>query len=164
MLSAYDKEQQEESPMLPGIISNAPAMHRLAAQVRKIAPSDRPVLLNGDTGTGKELFANAIHILSKSTGSLVPVNCSAIPESLFESLLFGHEKGAFTGADKRHHGFFAQANGGTLFFDEVAELPLIHQAKLLRVLESKKFTRIGSDEQINFTGRIVSATHVNMEQ
>jgi len=163
-LSTYDRELQEDPQVLPGIISNDPVMHRLAVQIRKIAPSDRPVLLNGDTGTGKELFANAIHVLSNSTGSLIPVNCSAIPESLFESLLFGHEKGAFTGADKRQHGFFAQANGGTLFFDEVAELPLIHQAKLLRVLESKTFTRIGSEEQIPFTGRIISATHVNMKQ
>jgi len=157
-------EYDVEDEILPGILSNDPVMFRLAEQIKKIAPSDKPVLLNGDTGTGKELFANAIHLLSHCLGEIVPVNCSAIPENLFESLLFGHEKGSFTGADKRHHGFFAQANGGTLFFDEVAELPLIHQAKLLRVLESKMFTRIGSDEQIPFTGRIVSATHVDMKQ
>ena len=150
--------------VLPGIIGNAPKMHQLAAQVKKIALSNKPVLLRGDTGTGKELFANAIHQLSGQIGNIIAVNCSAIPENLFESLLFGHEKGAFTGADKRHHGFFAQAKDGTLFFDEVAELPIMHQAKLLRVLESRTFSRIGSDEEIDFTGRIVSATHVDMNQ
>lgn len=154
----------EPEQLLPGIIGNDPVIHKLAGQIRKIATSDRPVFLKGATGTGKELFANAIHQLSGRKGNLVAVNCSAIPENLFESLLFGHEKGSFTGADKRHHGFLAQAEGGTLFLDEVAELPLIHQPKLLRVLETKRFCRIGSSEECFFNGRIVTATHADMQQ
>lgn len=149
--------------ILPGIIGNAASIHALASQIEKIAVTDCPVLLKGETGTGKELFANAIHQLSGRTGEMIAVNCSAIPEHLFESLLFGHEKGAFTGADKSHDGFFAQAHNGTLFFDEIAELPLVHQPKLLRVLESKSFSRIGSSEKRQFTGRIISATHENMD-
>ncbi|MDE1462163.1 sigma 54-interacting transcriptional regulator [Spartinivicinus poritis] len=159
-----NKYENKAQPVLPGIIGNNPTIHKLASQIQKIAKSDRPVFLKGATGTGKELFANAIHQLSQRLGQFVAVNCSAIPENLFESLLFGHEKGAFTGADRRHHGFFAQANNGTLFLDEVAELPLIHQPKLLRVLETRRFSRIGSNEEIEFTGRIVSATHVDMSQ
>lgn len=161
MINTLSKEAPE---LLPGIIGNDPVIHKLAAQIKKIATSDRPVFLKGATGTGKELFANAIHRLSGRQGDIVAVNCSAIPENLFESLLFGHEKGAFTGADRRQHGFFAQADGGTLFLDEVAELPLIHQPKLLRVLESKRFSRIGSSEEICFTGRIITATHADMAQ
>lgn len=154
----------QSQQLLPGIIGQDPAIHKLAAQMPKIAICDRPVFLKGATGTGKELFAHAIHKLSGRKGELVAVNCSAIPENLFESLLFGHEKGSFTGADKRHHGFLAQANGGTLFLDEVAELPLSHQPKLLRVLETKRFSRIGSNEECQFNGRIITATHADMEQ
>ncbi|MCL1126100.1 sigma 54-interacting transcriptional regulator [Shewanella surugensis] len=155
---------QSSPTILPGIIGNAASIHALASQIGKIAVTDCPVLLKGETGTGKELFANAIHQLSDRKGEMIAVNCSAIPEHLFESLLFGHEKGAFTGADKNHDGFFAQAHNGTLFFDEIAELPLVHQPKLLRVLESKYFCRIGSSEKRHFTGRIISATHQNMSQ
>jgi len=159
-----NKMFNDQSQLLPGIIGDAPSIHKLAAQIKKIAISDRPVLLNGATGTGKELFANAIHQLSFREGDIVAVNCSSIPENLFESLLFGHEKGAFTGAYKRQHGYFAQANGGTLFLDEIAELPLIHQPKLLRVLETHSFSRIGSEEKVLFTGRIVTATHADLAQ
>lgn len=159
-----NKLSKEPVQLLPGIVGNDPSIYRLATQITKIASSDRPVFLKGETGTGKELFANAIHQLSGRSGELVAVNCSAIPENLFESLLFGHEKGAFTGADKRHHGFFAQADGGTLFLDEVAELPLIHQPKLLRVLETKYFSRVGSNEKIKFNGRIITATHADLAQ
>ncbi|BFT29944.1 hypothetical protein D210916BOD24_11200 [Alteromonas sp. D210916BOD_24] len=150
--------------VLPGIISNNPDMRKLANHVIKIAKSSGTVFLHGETGTGKELFAKAIHKLSERQGNLVSVNCSAIPENLFESLFFGHEKGAFTGADKKQQGFFYQANHGTLFLDEIAELPLAHQAKLLRVLESKQFSRIGSAELMQFTGRIISASHVDLER
>ena len=154
----------EKFEILPGIIGADPSMYKLAEQIKKIAKSDRPVLLKGETGTGKELFANAIHELSHRKGDIVAVNCSAIPENLFESLLFGHEKGAFTGADKQQNGFFAQASEGTLFLDEIAELPLIHQPKFLRALETQNFSRIGSNVKINFTGRIVAATHANLAQ
>ena len=154
----------ETHQWLPGIIGKDPAIRQLAVQIRKLAVSDRPVYLHGATGTGKELFAKAIHQLSGRKGELVAVNCSAIPENLFESLLFGHEKGAFTGADKRHHGFLAQAAGGTLFLDEVAELPILHQPKLLRVLETNRFSRVGSSESLPFTGRVITATHADMAQ
>ncbi|WP_428243372.1 sigma 54-interacting transcriptional regulator [Gynuella sp.] len=150
--------------ILPGIISQNPIMIKLAGYLKKISVSDGAVFLNGETGTGKELFANAIHQLSGRLGKIVCVNCGAIPESLFESLFFGHEKGSFTGADRKQHGFFYQANEGTLFLDEIAELPLVHQAKLLRVLESRKFSRIGGSEVLEFTGRIVSASHQSLVQ
>ncbi len=155
-------DNQEITELLPGIIGNDYSLHKLAKQIQKIAKSDHAVFLKGETGSGKELFANAIHQLSGNTGEFVAVNCAAIPENLFESLLFGHEKGSFTGAEKRQNGYFAQANGGTLFLDEIAELPLIHQSKLLRVLESRHFRRIGSHEEIEFTGRIITATHADM--
>ena len=150
--------------VLPGVISQNNNMGKLAEYISKIAVSDGTVFLHGETGTGKELFANAIHQLSDRPGRIISVNCGAIPENLFESLFFGHEKGSFTGADKKQHGFFYQANHGTLFLDEIAELPLVHQAKLLRVLESRQFSRIGSSETLEFTGRIISASHVNLEQ
>lgn len=150
--------------VLPGIISDNPDMRKLANHVTKIAKSDGSVFLHGETGTGKELFANAIHEQSERLGRLISVNCSAIPENLFESLFFGHEKGAFTGADKKQQGFFYQANHGTLFLDEIAELPLIHQAKLLRVLESKQFSRLGSSEVMQFNGRVISASHADLEK
>ncbi|WP_337880242.1 sigma-54 dependent transcriptional regulator [Rheinheimera sp.] len=150
------------SEVLPGVISQNATMKTLAAHVAKIARSDGAVFLHGETGTGKDLLAKAIHQLSGRPGPLVSVNCGAIPETLFESLFFGHEKGAFTGADKKQQGFFYQASQGTLFLDEIAELPLVHQAKLLRVLESRQFSRIGSSETQAFTGRIVSASHANL--
>ena len=150
--------------VLPGVISQNKAMKTLAAYLAKIALSDAAVFLHGETGTGKDLIAQAIHQKSGRLGRIVCVNCGAIPENLFESLFFGHEKGAFTGADKKQQGFFYQANYGTLFLDEVAELPLVHQAKLLRVLESRQFSRIGSSETEVFTGRIISASHVNLAE
>lgn len=150
--------------ILPGVISQNPGMRNLASHVTKIAKSDGTVFLHGETGTGKELFAGAIHQLSSRPGNIISVNCSAIPENLFESLFFGHEKGAFTGADRKQQGFFYQANHGTLFLDEIAELPLIHQAKLLRVLESKQFSRLGSSEVMQFTGRVISASHADLEK
>lgn len=150
--------------VLPGIISRNKEMQKLALQARKIAASNASVFINGETGTGKELFAKAIHQVSGRPGELISVNCSAIPENLFESLFFGHEKGAFTGADKKQQGFFFHAGEGTLFLDEVAELPLNHQAKLLRVLEERQFSRVGSAEKLAFTGRIISASHVALEE
>jgi DNA-binding NtrC family response regulator len=150
--------------LLPGIIGNDPTLQKLAIQIKKIALSNRPVFLKGATGTGKELFAKAIHQLSNRPGKIVAVNCAAIPDNLFESLLFGHEKGSFSGADRRHDGYLAEAADGTLFLDEIAELGLMMQPKLLRVLENKRFSRIGSNQEIEFTGRIVSATHGDIGQ
>lgn len=148
--------------ILPGIISHNEKMKLLAERISKISKSDGAIFLNGETGVGKELFAQAIHELSDKPGELVSVNCSAVPENLFESLFFGHERGAFTGADKRQLGYFHQAANGTLFLDEIGELPLLQQAKLLRVLETKTFSRVGGNEVFHFKGRVICASHVDI--
>lgn len=135
---------------------------KIAKQVSK---SDISVLISGESGTGKELFAKNIHDYSERKGSFIPVNCSAIPNELFESEFFGYDEGAFTGANKKGKvGFFELANNGTLFLDEIAELPLYMQAKLLRVLQDNKFTRVGGTELINSKVRIISATNTNLAE
>ena len=149
---------------LPGIVGQNKKLYNLAEIINKISPSDRSIFLRGATGSGKELFARAIHDASGRPGKFVAVNCGAIPESLFESLLFGHDRGAFTGADKRQEGFLNQAKDGTLFLDEIAELPLLQQTKLLRVLETGIYNRIGSQQEQRFTGRTVAATHANINK
>ena len=151
-----------EKQLLPGIVGQDFLLHELANKINKIASSDRAIYLQGPTGCGKELFAHAIHQISGCSGNFVAVNCSAIPESLFESLLFGHDRGSFTGADKRQEGYLTQAKDGTLFLDEIAELPLLQQAKLLRVLETRNYQRIGSPQDLEFSGRIITATHANI--
>jgi transcriptional regulator with GAF, ATPase, and Fis domain len=131
--------------------------------VERIARTDSSVLLTGETGTGKELVAGAIHYNShRSSGPFVRVNCAAIPEQLLESELFGHEKGAFTGADKTRIGRFEHANGGTLFLDEVADMSLLTQAKVLRVIQEKEFERLGSNESLKTDVRIISATNKDL--
>jgi chemotaxis protein methyltransferase CheR len=133
--------------------------------VEQIAGSDTTVLVLGETGTGKELVARAIHGLSmRKSRSLVKVNCAALPANLIESELFGHEKGAYTGAQSRHLGRFEVANGGTLFLDEIGELPLELQPKLLRVLQDGEFERLGSSITIKVNVRIVAATNRNLEE
>jgi len=128
--------------------------------VSTVAGTDATVLLLGESGTGKELAARALHRRGKrKDGPFVPLNCSAIPESLFEAEIFGYEKGAFTGADRRRAGKIEQADGGTLFFDEVTEIPLSAQAKLLRVLEERSFTRLGGGETVHVDLRVISATN-----
>src|SRR5580658_2651608 len=125
---------------LPRIIGNSTALRRVLGMVRMVAPTHATVLINGETGTGKELIAEAIHQSSeRSNGPLVKVNCAAIPASLLESELFGHERGAFTGAVARSIGRFERANGGTLFLDEIGDLPLELQPKILRVLQEREF-------------------------
>lgn len=132
-------------------------------KAKKMAVRDVPVLLLGETGTGKEVFAQAIHQGSlRSNGNFVAVNCGALPRELAESLLFGHKKGAFTGAHKDHSGFFAQADEGTLFLDEIGELPLDLQVKLLRALQDKNFTPVGGSEPQKSDFRIIAATHQNL--
>lgn len=134
-------------------------------KAQKMAIRDVPVLLLGETGTGKEVFAQAIHQGSRrSDGAFIAVNCGALPRELAESLLFGHEKGAFTGAHQDHAGFFEQANGGTLFLDEVGELSLDLQVKLLRVLQEKNYTPVGGIEVRKSDFRIIAATHQNLMQ
>lgn len=134
-------------------------------QVYRVAPLSSPVLLSGETGTGKEIIANAIHNLSpRNQGPLITVNCGAIPESLIDSELFGHEKGSFTGALTERKGRFERADKGTIFLDEVGELPLPAQVRLLRVLQEKEIERVGGTRPIKVDIRIVSATHKNLEQ
>lgn len=132
--------------------------------VRQVAPLESPVLLLGETGTGKELMANAVHAASvRNDKPFIKVNCGGLPESLVDSELFGHEKGAFTGAIARTRGRFERANGGTIFLDEIGELPLSVQAKLLRVLQHQEIERIGGSETIAVDVRVISATHRNLE-
>ena len=145
------------------IIGQSSAMHNILNLVQTIAPSEATVLINGESGTGKELIAKAIHMNStRRAAPYVAFNCAAITESLFESELFGHEKGAFTGADRRRDGRFVAAEKGTLFLDEVGEIPLLMQAKLLRVLQEREVQPVGSDKTIAIDVRIITATNRNL--
>ena len=147
------------------IIGRGPAMTNLLSMVQRIAPSPWTVLIRGETGTGKELIARLIHLLSpRQEATFVEVNCAAIPENLFESELFGHEKGAFTGAASRRKGRFELAQDGSLFLDEVGELPLSLQAKLLRVLQEKRISRVGSEKDIPVDVRLIAATNRDLKQ
>jgi DNA-binding NtrC family response regulator len=140
-------------------------MRELIAVVRAVAPTQITVLLMGESGTGKEVFARLIHDWSsRSGGPFITVNCGAIPEGLIESELFGHEKGSFTGATGERKGFFEAAKGGTIFLDEIGEMPLAAQVKLLRVLETGKFTRVGSTTERTTDARVVAATNRDLEQ
>ncbi len=146
-----------------GILGCSARMKELAAMVRTVAPTDAMVLISGESGTGKELVARAIQQGSaRRDRPFVTVNCAALSESLLESELFGHEKGAFTGADKRREGRFKQADGGTLFLDEIGELPLPLQAKLLRALQQGEVQRVGSDAPITVDVRVIAATNRNL--
>jgi two-component system response regulator HydG len=146
------------------IIGDSAALRGVRALVRRVADSEATVLVQGETGTGKELVARALHALSpRRAGPFVPVNCAAITPSLLESELFGHAKGAFTDAKEARVGLFVQANGGTLFFDEIGELPLDMQPKLLRVLQERRVRPIGSDFEVPIDVRIVAATHRILE-
>lgn len=142
-----------------GMIARSAPMWRLFALLQRIAPHYRSVLIKGETGTGKDLIANALHRLSDVTGQFVVVNCSAVVETLFESELFGHVKGAFTGADRDKTGLLELANGGTLFLDEIGDIPLSTQAKLLRALQNQEFLPVGSLTLRKVNVRIIAATH-----
>ena len=140
-------------------------MQQVLQKVAKVASSNATVLIRGESGTGKELIARAIHYQSKrKSGPLVEINCASIPENLLESELFGHEKGAFTGAYKTKQGKFEIADGGTLFLDEIGELPLSLQAKLLRVLQEQRFNRVGGVENLEVDVRLIAATNADLEQ
>lgn len=144
----------------PSIIGSSSGMLRLFEQIERVAPAGATVLIHGETGSGKDLVARSIHAHSeRARGAFVAVNCAALPESLIESELFGHERGAFTGADRRRLGKFELADGGTMFLDEIAELSLQAQAKLLRVLQNGSFERVGGAETIGVDVRVVAATH-----
>jgi DNA-binding NtrC family response regulator len=147
------------------LIGDSPALRTVREMIAKVAPTDATVLITGETGTGKELVARLIHRNSpRKTLPFVAVNCAAMPEALLESQLFGHEKGAFTGADRPHAGLFEAADRGTLFLDEAGEMPLTLQAKLLRVLMDGEVTRVGSNTAKRVDVRIVVATHRNLEE
>lgn len=148
-----------------GIVGESKLIRELLVRLLQAAPTDLNILITGETGTGKEVFANAVHGLSKrNKHPLIKVNCAAIPETLLESELFGHEKGAFTGALEQRKGFFEAADKGTIFLDEVGEMPLGTQVKLLRVLESGEFSRLGSTETKRVDARVIAATNRNLEQ
>jgi formate hydrogenlyase transcriptional activator len=148
---------------LPRIIGSSVALQGVLRLVRMVAPTDATVLIQGETGTGKELIAEAIHKGSdRSSGPFVKVNCAAIPAGLLESELFGHERGAYTGAVTRGIGRFERANRGTLFLDEIGDLPLELQPKLLRVIQEKQFERLGSTATIHTDVRVICATHRNL--
>lgn len=147
------------------MIGRSPRMQRVAEMIAMVAPTDATVLITGESGTGKGLAARAIHANSpRRDRPLVEVNCAAIPETLMESELFGHEKGAFTGAEKQRRGRFAQAEGGTILLDEIGELPLTTQAKLLRVLQESEIQRVGSDALLRVDVRILAATNRKIER
>lgn len=149
---------------IPSMVAVSKGMRTLLEQTRRVARYDTTILIRGESGTGKELLARHIHQMSRrSRKPFVQINCGALPEGLIESELFGHEKGAFTGAVRRHIGCFERANGGTLFLDEVAELPLPAQVKLLRVLQEGQFTRVGGETPLQVDVRIVTATHQALE-
>jgi PAS domain S-box-containing protein len=161
----YLREEIKEAHNFEEIVGNSPSLQQTLEQLRQVAPTDTTVLIVGETGTGKELLARAIHSASKrSDKPLIKVNCAALPEGLVESELFGHEKGAFTGALTRRQGRFELADGGTLFLDEIGELPLEAQAKLLRVLQEREFERVGGSTLIKVNVRIIAATNRNLQQ
>ncbi|UCD85296.1 MAG: sigma-54-dependent Fis family transcriptional regulator [Deltaproteobacteria bacterium] len=165
----YRREKLSKKPpevlRLQGIIGNSPAIRACLSLLAQVVSSDANVLLTGETGTGKELFARAIHENNgRSNGNFIVVDCTALPETLAESLIFGHERGAFTGADKVREGMVKQADGGTLFLDEIGELPLTLQKAFLRVLQEHQFRPLGSKHEVTSNFRLVAATNRDLEE
>ncbi|PWW40206.1 DNA-binding NtrC family response regulator [Idiomarina loihiensis] len=155
--------QQQKGP--GGLVGQSPSMRKLYDQIERIAPADGSVLITGESGTGKELVAKALHQLSdRAEQSFQAVNCAGIPADLMESEFFGHAAGAFTGAQKKRQGLLKQADGGTLLLDEIGEMPMALQAKLLRVLQEGTIRAVGSDEEETVNVRILAATHQDLEQ
>lgn len=167
-LLAFDELQSRSlslSVRATALVFEDPVSRRLLEQIERIAPSDATVLIIGETGTGKELVARHVHALSKRSNNVFgALNCAALSENLIESELFGHEKGAFTGAFASKEGWFETANKGSLFLDEVGDLPLAMQAKLLRVLQEREVVKVGSRQPVPVDVRIIAATNVNLEQ
>jgi transcriptional regulator with PAS, ATPase and Fis domain len=148
-----------------GIIGSSPSLDRAIDTAWRVAATDLTVFITGESGTGKEVFSKVIHSFStRKHGSFIAVNCGAIPEGTIDSELFGHEKGSFTGANEARKGYFEVASGGTIFLDEVAELPLQTQVRLLRVLETGEFIKVGSSKVLKTDVRIVAATNVNIPE
>jgi two-component system nitrogen regulation response regulator GlnG len=163
-VSTLKEELKDHYLLENGIIGNSAPMREIYKTIGKVAPSDMTVLIQGESGTGKELIARAIHYNSRRlVKPFIAMNCAAIPKELLESELFGHEKGAFTGAIERKPGKFEQANGGTIFLDEIGDMPLELQAKILRVLQEREITRTGGSQNITVDVRIVAATNQDLQ-
>src|SRR6476469_2897464 len=158
------REEIDRASMFEEIVGTSPALRPVLARISKVAPTDSSVLITGETGTGKELVARAIHKRSqRASRAFVSVNCAAIPPALIASELFGHEKGAFTGALQRRAGRFELADGGTIFLDEIGDLPPDTQLALLRVLQEREFERVGSTRSIKVDVRIITATNRDLK-
>ncbi len=159
------KAQLEARRGIGSMIAESTAMRKICAMVERVAPTDQTVLIGGESGTGKEVVAKAIHTLSaRKASAFVPINCAALPEPLLESELFGHVKGAFTGASSDKEGLFEAASGGTLFLDEIGSMSLNLQSKLLRVLQEKEIRRVGGLKQIAVDPRVIAASHEDLEE
>ncbi len=159
------QKQLNEKFGFEGVIGNSPSMHTVVARLRQIAPTSASVLITGESGTGKELVAKALHNNSpRRSKPFVALNCAALSDNILESELFGHIKGAFTGADRERKGWFEHANGGTLFMDEVGDIPIATQVKLLRALESGEIVRVGTNEPIKVNVRLISATNRDLAE
>ena len=159
------KKRIISSDGINSIVGESPQIQRVFEIIRQVAPTRSNVLIDGESGTGKELIARAVHDLSsRADQSFIPIHCASIPETLLESELFGHEKGAFTGAINRRSGRFEMADGGTLFLDEVSTIPLTVQVKLLRVLQERRFERVGGNETVEVDVRIIAATNTSLEE
>jgi two-component system, NtrC family, response regulator len=156
-------QAQQTSDGLGGLITRDPSMQRIARTIERVASRNATVMLLGESGTGKEVLSNGVHLASKRTGKFVAINCAAIPENLLESELFGYEKGAFTGANKTTQGKIETAHNGTLMLDEIGDLPLSLQAKLLRFLEQRTIERLGGRSEIAVDVRVVCATHQDLK-
>src|ERR1700730_8668521 len=169
-IAALDARRKNSTPPQPpagsvgSLFGRSPAMRRVIGAIERLASSSASVVITGETGTGKELVARTIYELSpRHAAPYVPINCAAIPESLMESELFGHERGAFTGADRHHQGCFEAANGGTLLLDEITEMKPELQAKLLRVIEERKVRRVGGTAEVNLDLQVLAASNRNLE-
>lgn len=161
-----DSDEEEDPPARRAahfglLVGESPVMQRVYEKIRQVGPMHCTVFIQGESGTGKELIAEAVHRASGRDGPYIPVNCGGLSKDLVSSELFGHEKGSFTGAAKRHYGFFERAAGGTLFLDEITEMPLELQTQLLRVLETDTITRVGGEEEIAVDTRLIAATNRN---
>jgi two-component system NtrC family response regulator len=164
-VAQLEKQAAERYSNFDAVIGNSPAISQAKMLAQRVAPTDAPVLLLGETGTGKEVFAQAIHSASKrNTKTFLGLNCSAFGKDILESELFGHKAGAFTGANKDKKGLIEEANEGTLFLDEIGEMPLDLQAKLLRVLETSEFIKVGDTKQVKVNIRIIAATNRDIQQ
>jgi DNA-binding NtrC family response regulator len=159
------REHVDRKQGLPAIVGASASIERVRKLVRRVADADAPILVRGATGSGKEMVARAIHYAGKRAAEpLLAVNCSALPGTLIESLVFGHQRGAFTGADRRVRGQFELAGSGTVMLDEIAEMPIELQAKLLRVIEDRKYRPLGAEEELTLDARIIAATNVDLER